>query len=467
MKKIIKKYYIAFFCIVVLSYSAACSKRDEFLDKSPLSSLVIPSSFRDFQAILDFSNTMNLPPSLGEESADDYYTIPAFLQTQPIKDQTAYLWASDIFQGIGNQSEYNTSYSAIFNANVVSEGLDKMTVVSSDQTTWNTLKGSCHFFRGFAFYNIAQVFAPVYDSATANTDLGISLRLSSDLNIPSTRSSITQTYTQILSDLNAAVRLLPTNVPIGNLNRPSKPAAYAMLARVYLGMRNYKMAGLYADSCLQMYNTLLTYSSLPMSTSHYQPFPLANPESIFVSQMSNNPFAYLVNVTSTQISIDTILFKSYSTNDLRRSIYFYQNGTAINLNAGYAGPFYSIFTGLAVDEMYLMRAECFARAGNTASALADLNTLLPTRYKPNTFTQVTATSAAEALNKILVERRKELVMRGLRWTDLRRLNKEGANIILTRVYNGQTYTLAPNDPKYVLPFPPDVIALSGMPQNQR
>jgi len=56
-------------------------------------------------------------------------------------------------------------------------------------------------------------------------------------------------------------------------------------------------------------------------------------------------------------------------------------------------------------------------------------------------------------------------MRTLRYTDLKRLNKEGANITLTRFIKGQTYTLLPNDPRYALPIPDDVIQVSGMPQN--
>jgi len=74
---------------------------------------------------------------------------------------------------------------------------------------------------------------------------------------------------------------------------------------------------------------------------------------------------------------------------------------------------------------------------------------------------------AEALDTILVERRKELAFRGLRWSDLRRLNKEGWGIMLNRNLNGVPYTLPPNSELYTLPIPPDVIQLSGIMQNPR
>ena len=100
--------------------------------------------------------------------------------------------------------------------------------------------------------------------------------------------------------------------------------------------------------------------------------------------------------------------------------------------------------------------------------MADLNSLLVKRWANGTFTPYTAVDAADALNQILTERRKELLYRGLRWTDLRRLNKSPATAItLTRTVNGQIYTLPPNDPRYLYAIPDNVMTSnsSGMKQN--
>ena len=59
------------------------------------------------------------------------------------------------------------------------------------------------------------------------------------------------------------------------------------------------------------------------------------------------------------------------------------------------------------------------------------------------------------------------MMRGLSWMDIKGLNKEGANISLTRTINNKVYTLPANDPRFVLPIPDDVIEMSGMAQNSR
>lgn len=76
--------------------------------------------------------------------------------------------------------------------------------------------------------------------------------------------------------------------------------------------------------------------------------------------------------------------------------------------------------------------------------------------------------ATEVLRLVLNERRKELAFRGIRWSDLRRLNKdERFAVTLSRTLNGQTYQLSPNDKRYVIPIDEQEIRLSGIEQNER
>ncbi|HVK46647.1 MAG TPA: RagB/SusD family nutrient uptake outer membrane protein, partial [Pseudobacter sp.] len=170
------------------------------------------------------------------------------------------------------------------------------------------------------------------------------------------------------------------------------------------------------------------------------------------------------------------IINAYANDDLRKQLYVKENmdvpvpsGT-YRFVGNYEGAVASsaLFNGLAVDELYLVRAEAEARKGNTSAALKAINDLLVTRWEAGTYTDMTATDANDALGKILPERRKELLMRGLRWTDLRRLNQETRFAeTLTRTVAGATYTLPPNDARYTLLIPQEVITNSSLPQNVR
>jgi len=442
----------------------SCGK-SSFLDKKTNSDLIIPTTLSDFQALLDNSILMGVTPALGELSADNYYLDYGFWQTLDAKQHNAYTWAPDIYNGQGKVDDWDLPYQQVFYANVVLEGLPKVSVDSSNRQDWNALKGAALFIRAYAFYNVAQVFAPVYDPASAATDLGIPLRLSTDINAVSFRATLKDTYGQIEKDLQGAESLLPADVPSTNRNRPSKPAALAMLARMYLSMRAYEQAGKCADSCLQIYSRLIDYNSL--STTTILPFTRLNDETLYQSSFITATNLVLKGVVVPNCVVDSVLYGSYASEDLRKQIFYRLNVDGYpNTIGSYNNSIYP-FSGLATDEVYLTRAECRARAGDKEGALADLNTLLKTRWVTGNFTSFTAATPEEARDTILLERRKELAFRGLRWTDLRRLNKEGQNITLTRNLNGQLYHLAPNSPLYVLPIPPDVIAFSGMPQNPR
>lgn len=454
-------YFIQYMicCCTLLS----CNKQ-AFLDKKPSTDIFIPTTLEDFQALLDNDSYMGESPIIGELSADNYYLLHPYWQTLPAKERNSYIWAADIYEGVGKVEDWNTPYKQVFYANVVLEGLNKLPMTSNNEKEWKAIKGAALFIRGYAFYNIAQLFAPVYNSVTAGSDKGIPLRLTPDLEGISVRSTVLQTYNQLLSDLKEASQLLPGPIAFNNRNRPSRPAAMAMLARVYLSMSAYQQAGVYADSCLQLYNTLINYNILNPSTSI--PFVPLNAETIYQNRLLSG-IPVLSGLFVPSCIVDSLLYRSYAVNDLRRDLFYFLNADKLpNTKGSYNGTVFP-FSGLATDEVYLIRAECFARAENVVAAMNDLNVLLLNRWKTGTFIPFTATTASEALQKILEERRKELAFRGLRWTDLRRLNKEGANITLRRNLNGQPFQLLPGERRYVLPIPPDVINLTGMEQNPR
>jgi len=466
MRHLISSIY--FGCTLI--FLASCSKSD-FLDKKPISNIVQPKTVAEFQQLL--SNTdfvMNYTGGLAQIGSDDYFITYADYQTATMTERNAYIWSKDIYQGDVTIPDWNKLYAQVFYANSVLNGLKETALENSTEGQFT--KGWALFLRAFAFYDLTRTFCKPYDENTSSTDLGIPLRLSADIDYTERRSTLKQTFDQILADLKLCATLLPPERPATNLDRPSQIAVYALLARIYLDMRNYEQAESNADKCLSLYNTLIDYNTVSLTASN--PFNITNAELIFRSTQVLDYTALTINTPGTKSKVSPELLALYAKNDIRKSVYFrlLSDGN-YGKKIGYNGQGFFHFTGLATDEVYLIKAECAVRRGDLSTGMDRLNQLLVKRWNPNAsvpaepFQNITASTIQDAVSKIIVERRKELVWRGLRWQDIKRLNKEGANITLTRILNGVTYTLPANDPRYVYPIPDDEIAFSGLLQNIR
>jgi hypothetical protein len=465
LKTLEMKVILVQIIILIASVNLLSSCKKDFLDKKPDKALLVPTTLTDFQALLDNSDAlMNYVPGLQEVGSDDFYTTNnGWLGLSTVIEKNSYLWKADLLEGNADNG-WTYPYQQVFYANVVLDGLKGIKTNSSNISNWNAIKGSALFYRALAFYELAQLYSPPYQPATATQEPGIPLRLSSDVNIKSVRGTLQQTYDQIASDLRTAEGLLPLTVAFKT--RPCKAAALGLLARVSQTMQKYDQSLLYATECLQLSNTLIDYNTL--NTSATRSFPVAlpngnNPEIIFYTVL----LGYSYN-KSALTSVDSTLYRSYNTNDLRKVLFFKDRGSGIfTFKGSYAGTS-QLFGGLATDEIYLIRAESYARLGNITDAMDDLNTLLNKRYRTGYFASLSAATPEEALGLIITERRKELVDRGLRWTDLRRLNLDTRfAVTLNRVINGQHYTLAANDNRYVFPIPNNELLESGIQQNPR
>jgi len=450
--------------LLLLALLFSCLSCRKYLAKVPDRSLIIPDSVTNYLNLLDNNlMTVNSTPGLGPLGVDDIYLSYSNWLGLTAPSSTAYNWQSDIFQGQSSLS-WDNPYNAIYYANVVLAGMQGLTKDSASQQEFYAVWASALFYRAFHFYNLEETFGQPYQPATAATAAGIPLRLGEDPIGPETRATVKVVYQQILQDLGQALPLLPAAVQSSYRNRPCQPAVYALLARVYLTMQDYVHAEANADSCLSEYNGLVDYNTVDSTKSH--PFPSGgNDEVLFQCSAYNYPVLY--NFTA---EIDTNLYRSYDPDDLRRVIFFRpapSGDGGVCFKGNYTGGVY-LFSGLATDEVYLIRAECRARRGDAAGAMNDLNTLLLARWRTGTFIPYTPATPDDALTQVLTERRKETVYRELRWADLRRLNQDPRFAIqLLRVLGSEVDTLPPMDQRYAYPIPEDEILLSGIQQNPR
>ncbi|MDR6782708.1 tetratricopeptide (TPR) repeat protein [Pedobacter africanus] len=439
--------------VVFLVSFYSCKK---YLEEKPQSNLILPETVNDLQLILDDNYINNQAiSSLTEVLSDNYYVLPATLSAADAELIAFYKWQS-IDAKVYNFWEI--SYKYVLKANVVLDNLDKMKKKNLQE--WNNVKGQALFLRSFLFYHNAQLYCAPYSSIS---NPGIVVRLSSDFNDKVKRATVAETYERIIEDLKIASSLLPV-VP-GYKTRASKPAAYGALAKTYLSMKMYDSAGVYADRCLKLYDSLMNFNTLTASSA--APIKRFNKEVIY--HMESGQITRLLSPS--RAKMDSVLMNLYATNDLRKAVYFTRNTDgSYRFKGDYSGSGTSsgyAFGGIVTDEMYLIRAESSARAGNITEAMKDLNTLLQTRWSNAVpYNPIIITSKIEAVKKVLEERRKELLFRGTRWTDLRRLKDEADySVTPTRKIGAEVFELKPNSPRYTLRIPQTEIDLAGIEQN--
>lgn len=417
------------FLIALISFSSC----NDFLDAKPDQKLVVPTQVRELQGLLDYYNRINeFGNYAGELSSDNYYIESSAYNSLPENGRRMHIWEKDyVFTPSPNPWTYE--YENLFRANTVLDHLDDVEITSENRTEWESTKGQALFLRARVFLEAANVWSLAYDPATSSQDLGIPLRLSSDFNIPSVRSTIEQTYQQIIDDLKKAIPLLPERQM--TVMRSSRFSAHGYLARTYLAMRKYEEAEKYVDSCLQVPDfALMNYNEIDGSKAY--PFTRFNSEVLYELRMQTP-----VELVSPVGKIKPALVESFHENDLRKNLFLLKNADgSYGFRGSYEGVI-NLFSGLSLPEVYLMKAEAAVRNGRVSEGIAVLNQLLQTRWKSGAFVPYATVDAAEALDIVLLERRKELLHRGLRWMDIKRLNKEGRSIILQRHLGDETYSI--------------------------
>lgn len=451
MKTIIKFLSI---CTVVLFSN--CSK--EWLEEKQDIKLIVPMTLNDMDLLMNSEIFIYDGRGSMEASCDDFeVSVAQYNSLYYDFNRKLLTWSIDEFPKLGGADygeEWDYAYKQIQNCNVALKGLTKITRTESNAEQYDRIKGTALYHRSRAFLNLAMTFCKYYDANTAERDLGIPLKLDEDINEPIFRSNLKLTYQRITEDLNSAAILLPKNA-LSSIHI-TNAGAFALLARTYLYMDDYPKALKAAQNSLAIKSILDDYNSFNPVVSR----PLfSKSREIHIPTQLSNPY----ETSSNSAYISDELYKQYDENDLRKSLYFrlrdgkfIWRGTLISNN----------LAGTAVDEVLLIGAECEARIGDKDRAMQMLNKLLVTRFKTNTFISLSAGTNLEALDVIIAERRKELLKRGLRFQDLKRLNKDPRySKTLVRIVGDNTYILPPNDPRYVFPIPQYIINYSGIQQN--
>lgn len=436
--------------IGVLALFSACK---DYLDMKSSNRLAVPVELSDLQALLDDQVTMNnlRTPSISQSACDDSFRPENTQNSLTAQARLQYQW-NPFFYTYSN--DWSAAYQAVYNANYCLEQLENIDKEQLDINQWENVYGAALFYKAYYYLGLMWAFAPPYNPIGPNDALGIVLRNSSDFNVKSVFSTVDECYKEIIALAEASLTYLPDKPLVKT--RPSKWAAHALLARAYLSMALYDYAADHANKSLEYGDELIDFNNPAdgIAIDANVPFAKFTKETIFYSEMTQK---FDIHVPANGAVIDTILYEMFAEGDLRKRAYYRDNGNYKRFKGSHSHSNNWLFSGLTTAEMLLIRAEGKARSGDVSESLADINMLLRTRWD-NTlvFEEKVVEDKEDILKLVLDERRKELAMRGIRWSDIKRLNLEGRNIVLQRKLGDELITLAPNSDGYQLPLPADL-----------
>lgn len=463
-----KKYNIFLTLLAAILLFSSC---DDFLDNKPKNQIVLKTP-ADYDLLLNY---YNYTTSIGHYSpflTDDVYL--------PDKDSTGlqlntvsqtifnfYTLQQTLYPSGTNDGDWTDCYKALYPHNVIIEG-----VLDSEGGTDKEKKeiyAEGLLGRAFLYHQLLALYAKNYNEATASQDPGVPLIL-----IPNvaqtglTRASVQTIYDRMMSDLEEAIPLLP-EIPKHTAYRGSKAAAEALLARYYLYQRKFDKARDYAESALARKSDLINLNNYKIINATAAtgrtdvPEYELNPESVFIRITS------AVNTMSKRAYVDSTLLGLFNkSTDRRFKLFITKKYQGKDRQYDLWAPCLNANLGISTPEMYLMAAECHARLGNITAAMERLNQLRKNRYE--NYTAITAATQKEAVQLVLDERRRELMMiPGIRLIDIKRLGLDpDFSQPVKRTIEGKTIVIPPSSNKLILQIPEMVIGFNpDMMQNSR
>ncbi|NVK85953.1 MAG: RagB/SusD family nutrient uptake outer membrane protein [Cytophagia bacterium] len=339
---------------------------------------------------------------------------------------------------------YDYFYTMIVNANNVINSID---AVDGDDAEKANIKGQALFYRAFGHFNLVQAFGSRYVPGQNNTQLGVVINLDDLTNIGESkaRSTVEEVYTQIQTDLTAALQNLTASgmTFASDKSQISTNVVNGVLARVALTKGEWANAITYAQaarsgfSLTNMADITNGFNNDDTSGWMWASHVIPDQGEYFASF-----FAYMsYNYSSTHIRndpkcINADLYDMIPTTDVRKGFWAETAAerAAINIPSNFAKYAYmntkfealpsgTIGDGdvvlMRVAEMILIEAEANAHLGNDVAARTALLSLTSER---DTNAALSTNAGQALLDEILVQRRIELWGEGFNFLDLKRLN---------------------------------------------
>jgi hypothetical protein len=330
-------------------------------------------------------------------------------------------------------SYWTDGYTIIFDANSAIQGLAGSTGLTP--AVKQQLTGEAKFIRAFYYFYLVNLYGDV--PLVNGTDYTVNSLLP--------RAPKAQVWQQIINDLKDAQNLLSANYVDASLLkttaervRPTKWAASALLARVYLYTGDWANAEAEADSVINNSSlfklSTLSNTFLKASSGNNEAIWQLQPTGTGTASNTGDGSVFILPATGPvptvlyPVYLNNTVINSFEANDQRKTnwvnhvtvgptTYYYPYKYKIGAVNTAAAEYLMV---LRLGEQYLIRAEARARQNNitgATGAAADLNMIRSRAGLPGN----TAATQTDMLMAIQHERQVELFTEwGHRWLDLKR-----------------------------------------------
>jgi hypothetical protein len=279
------------------------------------------------------------------------------------------------------------------------------------------------------------------------------------------RNTVAEVYTNLISDLNNAIALLP-QASSGKLLM-SKNASKALLARVYLFKGDWVLAkNLAREVGIAVPIMTVSYPAKLFTALETEAlFQIPASSGVLNSYQTNFASTYFRGTARFQATSDIAILLNEDPADARK---VWVTPSASNWNIvkfptdiipEVSGPGSYYHTVIRSSEMYLTAAEAYAHLNNVDSARFYLDAI---RKRANPTVAATTSVGSALLEAIYKERRKELAFESLRMFDLLRW-KKGVN--RTDAISAAAQNLPYPSNKAIAPIPGMDVKVSGFVQN--
>jgi hypothetical protein len=371
---------------------------------------------------------------------DDLIVLEASFSASAKK---AYLAKDVVFEGLQRDNGYISANKKIQISNHVLAEIDNAPEGSAKRYTREVIKASARFMRAVAHFDIVNLYAPHYNPS--GDALGYPIIESPSWDQTYKRETVSKVYEFVVAQLEESLVDLPDFI---NCYEPSKASVYAYLARIYLFMGEYDNCVQSIENLFELKNELEDYNTLP-------PGPYSRD---YARNPSLNKDFIMFNGGGLRGSFGAMFTKEVNemwnvASDCRVEKLLMQDANGFAL--GWSN---NASTGVTLGEMYVTYAEALLRKQGSTSddkekAVNALITFLPNRYKTAPVVDPNI-SAADLLDFVMEERRREMFTTGFRTYDLKRLNAlHNANISITHTLGDESVTFEPNDSNWQLAFP--------------